>query len=82
MTATTLRTPKRVANGPEIRRRRYDLGYNIRQLAELAKIDRSHLSRIENGALPGSPAALKKIATALRVEVSEITTPGADQEAG
>jgi transcriptional regulator with XRE-family HTH domain len=75
MTVTPLRAPKRIADAEEIRRRRYDLGYNVRELATLARIDRSHLSRIENGALPGSPAALKKIADALGVTVAAITKP-------
>lgn len=72
MTATEA-PPQIVADTAAIRALRYELGLNIAQFAKLANVDVGQMSRIENGKIPGSPAALKKIAIAGKTTVAAIT---------
>ena len=55
----------------KIRKLRCDRGMTIRQLAELASISKSHLSRIENNESMPSVDVLCDIAHALGVNPSE-----------
>lgn len=80
MTAT--QTPPRiVADTAAIRACRYELGLNIAQFAKLVGLHQGHMSRIENGRIDGSPAALKKIADAVGKKVADITRHEQDASA-
>lgn len=48
-------------------------GHSLRGLAERAGIAASYLSQIENGNRKGTVATLKKLATALQVELDDLT---------
>ena len=48
-------------------------GLSLRQLTERAGIGVGYLSQIENGARKGTVATLKKIATALDVDLDDLT---------
>jgi len=47
-------------------------GLGLNALARVSGVNASYLSEIENGAKPGSAAALKKLAAALNVAMEEI----------
>jgi len=47
-------------------------GLGLNALARASGVNASYLSEIENGAKPGSVAALKKLAAALRLEMDEL----------
>ena len=61
------------ADGAVIRRLRERMGLNCTQFAEAAGIKAQLLSKIECGALDGSPETRLKIARALGVDLSEFT---------
>ena len=48
-------------------------GLTLRALAETAGIDPGYLSQLENGKRTGPVATLKKLATALRVDLDDLT---------
>lgn len=48
-------------------------GMTAKALAEAAGVARGYVSEIESGKKPGSLSVLKKLATALRVEVGDLT---------
>lgn len=66
-------------NGKRIRELRYDRGLTYRALAERASVNHSTIWRLETGARDGSPAILKRVADALGVTVSDITSDPARQ---
>jgi DNA-binding XRE family transcriptional regulator len=47
-------------------------GFGLNALARAAGVSAPYLSEIENGSKPGSSVALKKIATALEIEMDEL----------
>jgi hypothetical protein len=47
-------------------------GFGLNALARAAGMSAPYLSEIENGAKPGSVTALKKLATALAIEMDEL----------
>jgi transcriptional regulator with XRE-family HTH domain len=55
-----------------IRKLREARGWSQGQLAEEAGLSQTYLSRIESGGRPGSVQALRKIAAALEVGISEL----------
>lgn len=63
-------------NGAAIQRLRFERGLHGWQLAEKASIHQGYLSRIENGKRQGTAPVLRRIADALGVNVSDITTVG------
>ena len=48
-------------------------GHSLRQLAEQARVGVGYLSQIENGERKGTVETLKKIATALDVDIDDLT---------
>ena len=66
------------ANGTAIRAIRERSGLSGRKLAEAAEIDAATLLRIEAGKSTGHPASLARIATALDVPLTAITTSDAE----
>lgn len=52
-------------------------GIGLNQLAKRAKVARGYISEIENGKKPGSIAALKRIADALKIGLDD-TVPAAE----
>lgn len=74
MTVTQTPPPQIVADTAAIKAIRYDLGLTIAQFAKLTGNSVGQMSRIENGRIPGSPAALKRIADAAGKKVADITT--------
>jgi transcriptional regulator with XRE-family HTH domain len=59
--------------GARIKAEREDQGLTQRELAELAGIHETHLSRIEAGLVDPKLSMLTRIALALRVNLSELT---------
>lgn len=55
-----------------IRKKREEKGYTISKLAELTKMSKGHLSRIERGQTDPTITTLLRIATALQLEVKEL----------
>ena len=55
-----------------IRQKREEKGITINKLAELAKMSKGHLSRIERGITEPSIATLARIAKSLDVKVEEL----------
>jgi transcriptional regulator with XRE-family HTH domain len=48
-------------------------GMTLRALAETAGIDPGYLSQLENGKRTGPVATMKKLATALRLDLDDLT---------
>lgn len=55
-----------------IRKKREERGYTIDKLAELTKMSKGHLSRIERGQTDPTITTLLRIAIALQLEVKEL----------
>ena len=55
-----------------LRRLRRDLSILLRELAEIAGVSPSYLSRIENGMVPASTGILKAIADGLKISRAEL----------
>jgi len=67
------------ALGVFIQRRREEIGLSLRQFAEVAGLNKGHLSRIENGERsPTTESVLAKIAQALDVSIDELRTLALD----
>jgi DNA-binding XRE family transcriptional regulator len=62
-----------IAGENPIRVWREHRGYTLRQLAERAWVGIGYLSQIENGERKGTIETLKKIATALEVDIDDLT---------
>jgi transcriptional regulator with XRE-family HTH domain len=58
--------------GPELRRRRLELGLSLRELAEASELSTGFLSQLENDQVSPSLASLERICTALRMPVFEL----------
>lgn len=58
--------------GPELRRRRLELGLSLRELAEAAELSTGFLSQLENDQVSPSLASLERICKALRIPVFEL----------
>lgn len=65
------------ANGRRIRELREAKQLGIRSLADMAKIHRSYLSRLERGIRDARPETLARIARALGVPVGDISETSA-----
>lgn len=59
-------------NGPALRAIRQRTGFTVTQLANAAGVDRTVLTRLENGERRGTPAQIKALAQALDVPVTAI----------
>lgn len=64
---------QKAPDGNKIRDLRYEHGLSQPQLAALARVDTSTVSRIEAGVRGATPSVLKRIADALDVKVAQIT---------
>ncbi len=58
--------------GENIRRQRQERGWSQEELAFRAKMDRPYLSQVENGRKNISLLMLQEIATALKVQITEL----------
>jgi transcriptional regulator with XRE-family HTH domain len=67
---------KLVANGAAIRTIRQLKGWSLREFAGRCRISESHLGNVENDRRDLSPASLLRVAAALQVPISAITTSG------
>lgn len=56
-------------NGALARRRRYELGLTVEQLADAIGAPKSYISQIENGTFAPGPARFAALVDALRIEV-------------
>lgn len=68
------RTSSKQKLGKKIRDLRKDQGLSQEQLSFAAKIDRSYISEIENGLRNPSLQTLEKLAKALKVKLSDLTS--------
>lgn len=57
--------------GRQLRRRRYELGRTLEEVAKRAEISFSSLSKMERGIHGAHPATLPKLAKALDMEVND-----------
>lgn len=55
-------------NGPRARRRRYELGLTVSQLADAIGASKSYVSQIENGAFDPGPARFAALVKALGIK--------------
>jgi transcriptional regulator with XRE-family HTH domain len=67
--------------GARLRRRRFELGLTLEQVAERAEMDFSNLSKMELGMMGAHPGTVRKLATVLNLDVAEIVALGADKAA-
>lgn len=58
--------------GTTLRRRRFELGLTLEQVAERAGVDFSNLSKMERGLLGAHVGTAHKLATALDLPMNEI----------
>lgn len=58
--------------GPELRRRRLELGLSLRELAEAAELSTGFMSQLENDQVSPSLASLERICRALHFPVFEL----------
>ncbi len=61
-------------NAAELRRLRWDVGLNQKQVAEEVGLMRSTLCRLENGTRSGTPAQIKALADYYDVTVADLLT--------
>jgi len=59
-------------NGERARRRRYELGLTVEQLAAAIGAPKSYVSQIETGAFAPSPTRFVALAQALRIDPDEL----------
>lgn len=67
---------KPISNSAAIRALRTRTGITLRDLAARAGITNGYLSKLEHGQANGTGPVLARVAAALEVDVSAITTPG------
>jgi transcriptional regulator with XRE-family HTH domain len=68
------RTSSKQKLGKKMRELRKNQGLSQEQLSFTAKIDRSYISEIENGLRNPSLQTLEKLAKALKVKLSDLTS--------
>lgn len=56
-------------------------GHSKASLAEAAGVDRTLITRLENGQRPATPSVMRKLAEALMVPVTALMGPASDGEA-
>ncbi|HEX5456109.1 MAG TPA: helix-turn-helix transcriptional regulator [Candidatus Saccharimonadales bacterium] len=60
--------------GKKVRQLRLELGFSQEKLGEITGLDRTYISKIERGKSNPSLRNIEKIAKALKVKVSKITS--------
>lgn len=65
-------------DGPEVRRRRKEMGLEIADVAARVGISRSFLSRIERHSAPVRPRTLKALRTALDCDAADLSPQDED----
>jgi transcriptional regulator with XRE-family HTH domain len=65
----------RIEFGAAVKSRRLLLGLSQEALADLAQLDRSYIAGVERGERNVSLLAIDKIASALSMSISELTSP-------
>ena len=65
----------RRAFGARVRELRHERGWTQEQFAEAASLDRSYVSGIESGSRNASLDVIARVASALKVEMSELFPP-------